>query len=178
MTHPSRLAHNFLRIIHFESRQLHFGASLSSPHTVSAWHKFADCVMNNLSITGDPFDELGAILQVTIQATLNAVAYDTAFNLLAYSEQFIKSYVPSSIQRAQFIGAHLSRISRLVTLARVLPPNSQSKTIDPYMGDVIKVELFAIEASLTSIASLVSVELIDDEYYSSRRAESAQLCVE
>jgi len=174
----AHLAHNFLRVADFQHHQLFQRASFQLPQTVAAWNEFLDILVEQLAVTGDaPFLDLGDIVDRSVQATLNAIAYDTTWAIATWIEQFLRSYTSGAEARAQFVGAHPTRlISMTVYLApliRAHPTPPTLANIDAAIKDAVRGEIFAIYGVLLNVATKYAdrLETVDEHIIKERRQD-------
>lgn len=172
--HP-QLAHNFLRVVNWSPSNPEIGptliitATVHTPVTARAWPVFLNYL--NHTFESGPIKSsesstrpLSDILSSSVAAYLSARAYDTGYTTARFVDQFLTSYANTPHQRAEYIGRHPFRLTRMLRLAQ----RYKNVTIDNDLsfrvaGDVIRQELIAIdEAFNATVLSLKEpVEEID-----------------
>ena len=175
----SMLAHNWTRIVDFSTYRLVFDATLRSPITTNAWNDFITGALTTFNIESPftPLEALGDIARTSICAVLNAVAYDGLFTPTHFAEQFIRSYVPSAQRRAEFIGAHQTRLRRFLLLGHksAAAGSITDSVCDLITHDVIRHELITISQLLLEISTnLTTLETIDEDVYQARYRQPTQ----
>lgn len=169
----SILAHNWTRIVDFSTYRLVFDATLRCPITTNAWNDFITGALTTFAVDSPytPLEALGDIARTSICAVLNAIAYDSQFSPMLFAEQFIRSYVSSSQRRAEFVGAHSTRLRRFLLLGHksAAAGTITDTTCDLIACDVIRHELLTIIQLLSETADkLNTIETIDEHIYEER----------
>jgi len=174
----AHLSHNFLRVANFQTCRLFQQASFRLPVTVQAWNEFTNELVNLFDIKGDsPFQDLGDIAERSVQATLNAIAYDTSWAISSWIEQFLRSYVSGIQARAQFVGAHPTRLRNmaiyLAPLFRAHPTPPTMDNIDAAIKDAVRGELFLINGALCTVAEKFGdrLETVDEHILVEKRQD-------
>lgn len=157
----AQLAHNFLRVVNWHPSNPEIGpaliitATVHTPVTSRAWPVFLD-YLNHLFETQRGRNEsatrpLSDILSSSTAAYLSARAYDTGFTCARFIDQFLTSYANTPFQRAEYLGRHPFRLTRMIRLAA----RYRNTTIDNDLtfrvaGDVIRQELLSIDEAFNS----------------------------
>ena len=170
ITPANQLAHNIVRLMHWSDGGLIRNCAISCPRSVSAIMDFIKRPQKEYNVEDDgAFWGLGDIAQRSMQATLNMIAYDPGYNIVMWVDQYVDSYLSSPRERAQFIGAHVSRPYRLAQALHGLSvigrvPNFVQ--VDRAIADVARAEVIMVDTHFNAVVEAhkhVSFEVIDSQ---------------
>lgn len=172
----THLAHAMLQVINFSARQLSPTAAFLFPRASRCTTEVLTRIASGLEYKTDSvYEGLGDIFVTAVASTLNAVAYDANFSIVAWIEQFAKSYTPGPDLRVRFLGGHPVRLLHFTRFAHVTLASGGTITLDQVDRialDVIRLELSVIYSALTTVAvQLPRAEDINLHILKERRVE-------